>query len=190
MKQTFDIATDEMHALVSKLSQGDRSAFDALYTQYRLLVFGTALQVLHSQEDAEDTTQEIFSKLWNHPDLYSSQKGRLASWLTTMAKNRSIDRLRSRERRSKLRNGFEQETQMEKGWQAPDPSLEVEIGELGQQARSAVMELTPEQQEVINLAYFEGLTQQEIATKIGTPLGTVKARIRRGLGRLKGIIVQ
>jgi RNA polymerase sigma-70 factor, ECF subfamily len=178
----------EITRLLNAMALGDTDAFNQLHVRFRSLVYAVALQVLHSHEDAEDITQEIFSQLWNKSNLYSEHKGRLSSWLTTLTKNRSIDRIRSRERRSKLNNGFEKETLMEKGWRAPMPDDMANLSELGSQARTAVQTLSEEQREAILLAYFDGLTQQEISARIGTPLGTVKARIRRGLCRLRGLI--
>jgi RNA polymerase sigma-70 factor (ECF subfamily) len=178
----------EAERLLEGIQNGDRKAFQALYDKYRGLVFATVIQVLHSPEDTEDTTQDIFTQFWSRSGLYNSQKGRFSSWLTTLAKNRAIDRIRSRDRRSKLNQGFQAETLMEKGWQAPLPSEETSMREMGLQARSAVMQLSDEQREAITMAYFDGLTQQEISTRTGTPLGTVKARIRRGLGRLRDLI--
>jgi RNA polymerase sigma-70 factor, ECF subfamily len=178
----------EVSRLLGLMASGDRAAFDQLYLKYRNLVFSIALQVLHSHEDAEDTTQEIFSQLWLKSGLYSEQKGRLSSWLTTLTKNRSIDKIRSRDRRSKLNHGFEQETLMEKGWRAPRPDDVATLSDIGGQARSAVQHLSEEQREAILMAYFDGLTQQEISSRIGSPIGTVKARIRRGLSRLRTMV--
>jgi RNA polymerase sigma-70 factor (ECF subfamily) len=178
----------DAETFLAGIQNGDRGSFQALYDKYRGLVFATVIQVLHSPEDSEDVTQDIFTQFWSRSGLYNSQKGRFSSWLTTLAKNRAIDRIRSRDRRSKLNQGFQAETLMEKGWQAPLPSEETSMREMGLQARSAVMQLSDEQREAITLAYFEGLTQQEISTRTGTPLGTVKARIRRGLGKLREMI--
>jgi RNA polymerase sigma-70 factor, ECF subfamily len=178
----------EVSQLLSKMAAGCSRSFNELHVRYRSMVYAIALQVLRNHEDAEDTTQEIFSQLWNRSSQYSDQKGRLASWLSTLAKNRAIDKLRGRERRGKLNNGFEKETLLEKGWQAPKPDEMANLSEMGAYARSAVQTLTDEQREAILMAYFEGLTQQEISARIGTPLGTVKARIRRGLSRLRTLV--
>ncbi len=178
----------EVSRLFTSMAQGNRVAFDELYSRYRNLVYAVSLQILHNHEDAEDTTQEIFSQLWQRSSQYSDQKGRLSSWLTTLTKNRSIDKIRSRDRRSRLNQGFADETVMEKCWRAPAPHEVANMNEMGSQARVAVQQLSEEQREAILLAYFEGLTQQEISSRIRTPLGTVKARIRRGLTRMKSLI--
>lgn len=179
---------EEIRSLFRRVAAEDRVAFHELHQRFYGMVFGTVIQVLHHQQDAEDVVQEVFAQLWKKADLYSEERGKPTTWLTTLARNRAIDKFRSRDRRNRLIDNFEQEPQMSKGWQAPSPSGEAESTELATEARSAVMQLAPEQRVAIQLAFFEGLTQAEIAERTGAPLGTVKARIRRGLGKLRGLI--
>lgn len=188
-EQAKQLELAEVRAIFRAVAGGDRVAFAELHRRFSGLVFATVMQVLHNQQDTEDVTQEVFAVLWKKADMYSEERGKPTTWLTTLARNRAIDKFRSRDRRSKLNHGFEQESEMEKGWAAPSPAVEVEIKELAQEARSAVMLLSPEQRQAIQLAFFDGLTQAEIAQRTGAPLGTVKARIRRGLGKLRGIIL-
>lgn len=185
----LDTDLHETKMLFRRVAARDRRAFDDLHARFSNLVFATVMQVLNNRQDAEDVMQEVFALLWKKADMYSEERGKPTTWLTTLARNRAIDKFRSRDRRSKLNHGFEQESEMEKGWAAPSPAVEVEIKELAQEARSAVMLLSPEQRQAIQLAFFDGLTQAEIAQRTGAPLGTVKARIRRGLGKLRGIIL-
>lgn len=179
----------EVRNLLRKIANGDRKAFAALHELFNSLVYATAIQVLHNQEDAEDTTQEVFAAVWAKANLYSAERGKPSTWLTTLTRNRAIDRVRSRERRQRLNNGFGLEPDTCKGWRAPLPSHATTVNELADQARGAVLQLSEEQRQVIQMAFFEGLTQMEIAERTGAPLGTVKARIRRGLGKLRGIMV-
>ncbi len=179
---------EEIRSLFRRVAAKDRVAFQELHRRFSGMVFGTVYQVLHQQQDAEDTVQEVFAQLWKKADLYSEERGKPTTWLTTLARNRAIDKFRSRDRRNRLNDHFEQEPQMEKGWAAPSPSGEVEGAEIALETRTAVMQLAPEQRQAIQLAFFEGLTQAEIAERTGAPLGTVKARIRRGLGKLRALI--
>lgn len=178
----------EVRELFRRVAASDRQAFAELHQRFSNLVYATVIQVLHNHQDTEDVVQEVFALLWKKADMYSEERGKPTTWLTTLARNRAIDKFRSRDRRSRLNDGFEQESEMDKGWQAPSPSGETEVRELAEQARSAVLQLSPEQRQAIQLAFLDGLTQAEIAEKTGAPLGTVKARIRRGLGKLRGIM--
>jgi RNA polymerase sigma-70 factor (ECF subfamily) len=178
----------EVRRLFRLVAGGDREAFAQLHDRFSGLVYATIIQVLHNHQDAEDVMQEVFAVLWKKADMYSEERGKPTTWLTTLARNRAIDKFRSRDRRSKLYDGFERETEIGKGWTAPSPSGEAEVNELATQAKSAVLQLSPEQRIAIQLAFLEGLTQAEIAERTGAPLGTVKARIRRGLGRLRGLM--
>jgi RNA polymerase sigma-70 factor (ECF subfamily) len=110
------------------------------------------------------------------------------TWVTTMARNRAIDRIRSKQRRSKLNDDFENESRVIQP-EFVDDTTDVLIAKESDQAiHSAVMELTPDQREAIQLAYFSGLTQSEVADRLNEPLGTVKARIRRGVQRLEQVV--
>ncbi len=178
----------EIQRLFRLVALEDRVAFRELHQRFSGMVFGTVYQVLHHQQDTEDVVQEVFAQLWKKADLYSEERGKPTTWLATLARNRAIDKFRSRDRRNRLNDHFEQEPQMSKGWQAPSPSGETESLEMATETRSAVMQLAPEQRQAIQMAFFEGLTQAEIAERTGAPLGTIKARIRRGLGKLRTLI--
>ena len=179
----------EVRKLLKKTANGDRKAFAELHRRFSALVYATAIQVLHNQQDAEDTTQEVFATVWAKANLYCSERGKPSTWITTLTRNRAIDRVRSRERRQRLNHGFSHEPDISKGWKAPSPAYATTVNELASHAKTAVMQLSHEQRQAIQLAFFEGLTQLEIAERTGTPLGTVKARIRRGLGKLRGLMV-
>lgn len=178
----------EVRQLFRKVAGGDRIAFGELHQRFSGLVYATIIQVLHNHQDTEDVVQEVFAVLWKKADMYSEERGKPTTWLTTLARNRAIDKFRSRSRRTKLYDGFEREAEMDKGWNSPSPSAEAEVKELAGQAKSAVLQLSSEQRIAIQLAFLDGLTQAEIAERTGAPLGTVKARIRRGLGRLRGMM--
>lgn len=168
------------------IANGDRESFRKLYNRYEGLLFSTIFQVLHNQEDTEEVLQEVSVSLWRKANQYHEKKGRPGTWLTSMARNRAIDRLRSKKRRARLSDEWAEEQTAN-----PQAARTLTGGEAAirrdtcRSVRGAVLKLTKVQREAIMMAYFEGLTQQEIAAALGEPVGTVKARIRRGLCKLR-----
>jgi RNA polymerase sigma-70 factor (ECF subfamily) len=125
--------------------------------------------------------------VWEKSPMFDPLRGKPMSWALTMTRNKAIDRLRSVQRRFRLQDEVERESDPEDFVQAHGPGDELDAIEKGRTVRSAVMMLAREQREVIEMAYFGGLTQQEIAERLQEPIGTIKARIRRGMLRLKKI---
>lgn len=171
--------------LMRRIASRDADAFAEFANQYSALIFSTAFKVLNHYEDTEDVTIEVLSTIWRKAASYHAGKGSLVTWICTTTRNRAIDRVRSVQRRIALHDRYEQRV-----WQdLPDSSITGRESLYRSDARtilrSAVVALSPEQREVIELAYFEGLTQKQIAERIDSPLGTVKARIRRGVERLR-----
>ena len=179
---------EDVRQLLKQVAAGDRVAFQEFYRRFHGMVYATAIQVLYSDEDAADCTQEVFESLWRKARLYLSDKGKPSTWLAAMARNRAIDKLRARQRRSKLNDRFEREQKVEPLSTRSDPSSEAETADLGSKVREAVAQLSTDQAQAIRMAYFSGLTQSEIAAETGEPLGTIKARIRRGLARLRQVV--
>ena len=105
----------EIQLLFRRVAEEDRVAFHELHRRFSGMVFGTVYQVLHNQEDTEDVVQEVFAQLWKKADLYCEERGKPTTWLATLARNRAIDKFRSRGRRNRLNDNFEQEPQMSKG---------------------------------------------------------------------------
>lgn len=167
------------------VANGDRQCFRNLHERFKGLVFTTIQKVLNDHQDSEDTMQEVFAQIWQKAGLFVENKGKPHTWITTMARNRAIDKLRSKQRRARLRDSFQEETDTMEQTIRIDAVSDVYENERAEIIRSAVMELSLEQREAIELAFFSGLTQNEVADKLGQPLGTVKARIRRGVTRLK-----
>jgi RNA polymerase sigma-70 factor (ECF subfamily) len=152
------------------------------------VIYATAMRVLNDPRDAEDVAQEVFVMIWEKAKMYDPSRGKPLTWAVTMTRNKSIDRLRSLQRRFRLRDELEQETSASDFTTERAPVDDVEIQERGEILRSAVMKLSKEQREVIEMAYFSGLTQNEIADRLEEPLGTVKARIRRGMIKLRRLV--
>jgi RNA polymerase sigma-70 factor (ECF subfamily) len=183
--QAGDIPEDV--ELIKRIGVGDRIAFEEFHRRYVALIFSTAIKILNNQTEAEDVTQEVMFMIWEKSPMYEVTRGKPLNWAITMTRNKAIDRLRSIQRRSRLRDDVQREMPPEI-LHSVRPEDEMTAGEKNQIVRSAVMKLNRDQREVIEMAYFGGMTQQEISTRLQTPIGTVKARIRRGMIRLKKIV--
>jgi RNA polymerase sigma-70 factor (ECF subfamily) len=175
-------------ALLLQVGRGDREAFATFYDRYAGIIFSTALRVLNDATDAEDVTQEVFVMIWDKAAMYDPARGKPLTWAVTMTRNKAIDRIRSHQRRSRLREEAGNEQLPEDTVNNRAPSDDVDAFEQGDMVRAAVGKLSTEQRIVIEMAYFKGLTQNEIAEQLHEPLGTVKARIRRGMMKLKKLV--
>ena len=175
-------------SLLEKTGEGDRRSFEELYERYSGVLYTTAYKVLNNPDDAQDVLQDVFVQIWEKASMYDSSRGKPLTWAMTMTRNKAIDRLRSKQRRSKLRDDAEKEGKVTRDDFHLDASEEVYGNERSEAIRSAVMQLSNEQRQAIELAFFSGLTQNEIAETLSEPLGTIKARIRRGMMKLKTIV--
>ncbi|MSV28467.1 MAG: sigma-70 family RNA polymerase sigma factor [Bryobacterales bacterium] len=169
--------------LVLRLKNRDPEAMAELYGRYGRLTYSLVLRMVRNQALAEDLVQETFLRVWNRVQAFDHEKGSIGTWLLAVARNRAIDHLRSPVgRRTRLDDEFEE---------SEHPSLfanlEAEIlgADEARRLRDAVSKLTPNQRQVIELAYFEGLSQSEMAERLGQPLGTVKTWVRGGLQKLR-----
>ncbi len=177
--------TEAEAALVGRVAAGDRRAFEELYDRFAGVLFSTAFRVLNNREAAEDVLQDAFVQIWEKAPLYDSSRGKPMTWAITLTRNKAIDRLRSTQRRGRLQEEVQREA--EAGEQFDDRnSLEAVVSiETGKLVRDALANLPKDQREAIDLAFFSSLTQNEIAERLGEPLGTVKARIRRGMMKMR-----
>ncbi len=177
--------------LLRKTGEGDRLCFKALYDRYSTVLFSTAYKVLNDPTEAQDVLQDVFIQIWDKASLYDPARGKPLTWAMTLTRNKAIDRLRSLQRRHRLRDQVEKETQVfEQNNLSEDSSEQVYVLEKGRVVRNAVMQLSEDQRIAIEMAFFSGKTQNEIAEELNEPLGTVKARIRRGMMRLREIIAR
>ena len=180
--------------LLENTGRGDRVSFRELYQRYSGVLFSTAYQVLNDQAEAEDVLQDIFVQIWDKAKLYDRTRGKPLTWALTLTRNKSIDRLRSIQRRHRLKDEVEKETAaggQRNGTAQQNPTDSVDqvyALEKNKIIRNAVLQLSKEQRQAIEMAFFSGLTQNEIALELDEPLGTVKARIRRGMIKLKDLI--
>ncbi|MFT5465565.1 MAG: RNA polymerase sigma-70 factor (ECF subfamily) [Verrucomicrobiales bacterium] len=172
--------------LMIRIANRDARSFETLQSSLAGPVFSTAYRVLNNTTEAEEVAQDVFVQIWAKATTYEPRKGKPITWATTMARNRAIDRFRANRRRFRLRDDFKTELDATAPIRRrPDASENARKSDDARVVREAVAELTPDQREAIELVYFAGLTQREAATRLKQPLGTVKARIRRGIHRLR-----
>ena len=174
--------------LFRRAAQGDHSSLTEIYGRYSGILLATAFRVLNNAKDAEEVVQEAFVQIWEKASVYDVRRGKPLTWAMTLTRNKAIDRLRRVQRRNRLQDELEQEAQIWDRLVESDSSDEAAAHETKAIVRSAVIQLSEDQRRAIELAFFGGLTQQEIADQLHEPLGTVKARIRRGMMKLRQII--
>ena len=175
-------------AIITAIQHRDHSALAALYDQYGGLALGVAYRILGERGAAEDVVQEAFLAVWRRAESFQAGRGSVRSWLLAIVHNGAIDRRRGRHRRELDHVDIEAvayrlQTGAEDTFATVAETLDAE------QVRRAITGLPIDQRQAIELAYFSGLTHQEIADQTGTPLGTVKSRLRLGLHKLRGELV-
>jgi RNA polymerase sigma-70 factor (ECF subfamily) len=169
-------------ALVARMARGDRAALSVLYSRYASRLLALAMQILKDREEAEDTLHDVFLEAWQKAASYSEERGAVAAWLSLRARSRAIDRRRSVPRtRAVPLEALGTDGPVDPG---PDPTRIQDQRRLG----PAFAVMTADEQQVIVLGYFEGLTSSEIAAQLGTPIGTVKSRTRSALVKLRGAL--
>lgn len=171
--------------LLAKIAEGDRTALSQLYDRYSRLIYAIAWKSLNSVEDCEEVVLEVFAQVWRIADRFDAQKGSPEQWIFTLARSRILDRLRKIQRLNKVNTIIAAEKEIAFPIISVDPLEAVELVERQQQVLAALAQIPPEQRQVIEMAYYQGLTHTEIATATGLSLGTVKTRLRLGLSKLK-----
>lgn len=170
--------------MYERIRSKDRDALEIMYDRYEKLLYSFAYRITHDQTLAEEVLQDVFMKLWNGNRVFDSSKGKFTSWLLTITRNQAIDLIRKHkkmdtveimEKDSVLRSELSVENEVE--WKVQ-----------GEILREAVSKLKNEQQEMIELFYFKGFTQQRISEEYQIPLGTVKGRIRLALKHLRSLL--
>lgn len=169
--------------LVGRVVEGDESAFLALYDRYVGRVYGLTLHIIGAPHLAEEATQDTFLKLWSRARQYLSERGSFLPWLLTIARRVALDRIRLESRRPSLTDSNDPETI----WQNLPDSDSVTEEARWRSMHFAVQSLHPDQRKVIELAYYQGMSQSEIAEVLNWPLGTVKTRIRAAMESLRKV---
>jgi RNA polymerase sigma-70 factor (ECF subfamily) len=167
--------------LLARVGERDQAAFELLYRRYVRPVFGLALRRLGDRGHAEDAVQEAFAAIWRSASTYRPERGAAGGWMYTVARNAIVDRLR--------RSGPIADAELPELVSAgPGPDEQAEQSDVAWRVHRALEELQPREREVIELAYWSGMSQSEVADYLGLPLGTVKTRTRSGLARLASLL--
>jgi RNA polymerase sigma-70 factor, ECF subfamily len=172
---------DETRVLFEHMARGHRPALEQLYDRHAHLVFSLALRVLRNQADAEEVVQEVFLQVWREAERYDPARGTPQAWLMMLTRTRAIDKLRAARRLGECRR---EAAIMEQTVLPPPPGADDQVAER-QLVLGVLAGLSSSHRQLLELAYYEGLTQTEIAGRTGLPLGTVKTRIRMGLEHLR-----
>jgi len=170
---------------IERVQAGDSLALAELYDRYTPLLYPVVVRILRSPADAEDVLQEAWVQVWKRSASFDPRRGTVAAWLLTVARTRALDRYRSMASRGRAESRADREPP------APsEPSASAARGELRGRVQEALAKLQPQQREVLEIAYFQGLSQSEIAVRLNAPLGTVKSWTRQGLLRLRELLPQ
>jgi len=165
------------------VAQGDQSALSSLYDSTSRLVYGLVLRIVNDASSAEEVLLDVFSQVWRQASQYDGKRGAPLAWMMTIARTRAIDRVRSTRQELQRKDPLDA-VQTARSEEA-DPEEDSVISERRLIVRQALAGLAPEQRQVIELAYYSGLSHSEIAATLGQPLGTVKTRTRLGMMRLR-----
>jgi RNA polymerase sigma-70 factor (ECF subfamily) len=171
-------------ALIRRMVEADETALGALYDRWARSLYSLVLHLLRDPDEAEDVVEETFWQAWRKADSYEPARGAVSTWLLTIGRRKALDRLRAKKRHKEDPIGNDR-TFADIASPSPDPSQDVEGSELREHVRAALRELPAEQREVLELGYFNGLSQTEIADATGQPLGTVKTRMRLAMQKLR-----
>lgn len=178
--------TAEDAALVARIAEGDSAALEKLYDKYSRVVYSFSLRMLGDTSLAEELTQEVFLRLWRHGGSYQHSRGAFLTWLLSVTHNMAIDEIRRRKRRPLIADSSEDDQTLT---MLPDTRTDVEntawLSSLQTIVRDALAEIPHSQRQAIELAYYAGLTQREIAEQLNEPLGTIKTRMRLGMLKLR-----
>jgi RNA polymerase sigma-70 factor (ECF subfamily) len=174
--------------LMKQVAQAQTSALGELYDRYGRLVFSLALHIIGDAGNAEEITQDVFTQVWRWGSSYDSSQGKLIPWLASITRHKAIDRLRQQQVRPEGHSSSLDDDLFTRPDENAAVEPAVELNQQRQRVRSALRQLSAEQRQCLELAYFQGMTQQEIADTLNQPLGTVKTRIRLGMIRLREML--
>jgi RNA polymerase sigma-70 factor (ECF subfamily) len=172
-------------ALIRRMCDADETALGALYDRWMRSLYSLVFHLLKDADEAEDVVEETFWQAWRKASSYEPSRGAVSTWLLTIGRRRALDRLRAKGRRREEPLTRESGAVADMAAPGPDPSAAAEASERRTHVLAALRELPEEQREVLDLGYFQGLSQTEIAEATGQPLGTVKTRMRLAMQKLK-----
>ena len=185
LQHTIDANADPLAALLAQVAEGRRDAFESLYRQTSATMLGICLRVLRDREEAEDVLQEVYVAVWSKAAQFDTQRARAMTWLGTIARNRAIDRVRSRPAPA-LHEQIEDHDLVDED--APTPAAGIDASIEREQLDDCIEQLEPKRRVLIRTAFFENVTYDVLAVRVDAPLGSVKSWIRRGLQQLKACL--
>src|ERR1035437_2685331 len=171
--------------LMLAIQAEDPEALSVLYDRYNGILKALILRVIHNDAEADDLLQEIFMEIWNQAKNFSAQKGKPLGWMVTLARRRAIDGLRKKQAYARAEERLQSETEQQPdAWVHNATEAEISMGDTRNHIRQVMDSLPPAQQQAVELAFFRGMSQREIAANTNPPLGTVKTRLELGLKKI------
>jgi RNA polymerase sigma-70 factor (ECF subfamily) len=186
-KTKTPVSEKEWVGLVQSIAAGDQHALHALYERTHRIVFTLIVRITDNRETAEEATLDVFHDVWRRASAYDAANGTVVGWIMNQARSRAIDRLRLEQRKKRVNHHPDSP---EPATAACEPHEALELGEQARLLRDALTLLTPQERQVIETAFFSELTYAEVAARLNQPLGTVKTRIRSGLGKLRQVLAR
>ncbi len=185
----FDRASDGDRMHMALMAQGDASAIEKLYEHHSAAVFGLCIRIIGDRSEAEEILEEVFWQLWQHRKKYDPNRATPLAYLMTLARSRSIDRLRFKRLRSPVWRDSSEGPELEQvSLEKPSPLEDILLQERRTKVTECLAHLPDPHRKAITLSFFSGLTHQEIAERLGEPLGTIKTRIRKSLLVLREVL--
>jgi RNA polymerase sigma-70 factor, ECF subfamily len=181
-KTKTPVSEKDWVGLVQLIAAGDQHALHALYERTHRLVFTLIVRITHNRETAEELTLDVFHDVWRRASMYDAAGGSVVGWIMNQARSRAIDRVRFEQRKKRVNHDGDSPLP---ATGASGPHETFDLREQGRLLRNALTVLTPEERQAIETAYFSELTYEEVAARLNQPLGTVKTRVRSGLGKLR-----
>jgi RNA polymerase sigma-70 factor (ECF subfamily) len=182
------IAVD-IAGLMAGIARKDPKALEEMYLRFSKALYNVIFSIVRRREDAEEILGDVFHQAWEKASTYDDAKGSAYTWLLSLSRNRAIDRLRSKGYKAETRSSDGGEAVEElPGSEGVSPLDQVVLSERADLVRGALPRISPDQRRILEIAYFEGLTQSEVAERLEIPLGTVKSRMRDGMKALQGLL--
>ena len=171
--------------LMARIQEREPEALAALYDRYSGILKSLIMGVIHNDAEADDLLQEIYMEIWNQAAHYSAQKGKPLGWIVTLTRRRSIDRLRKKQAYARAEERLQNETEQQpEAWVHNSTEDDIEVSDTRRLILGILKNLPPAQREAIDMAFYHGMSQREIAAKTGIPLGTIKTRLELGLKKI------